>query len=239
MESVPALVVRGVSLRYELFVEKSNRGPFRRNRVSQVAALSDIDLTIHDGEAVGLVGKNGAGKSTLIRVMSGLLPPSEGEVWATSQPRLLGVGTALRNNLTGRHNIELALLALGFSLKEARALTPDAARFSRLDDSVIDRPLGTYSSGQKARLSFSIAAVERPDILLLDEALAVGDRHFKRRALNRITNLRRSASAVVMVSHSLGEIENVCDRVVWLDGGAVRADGPTAEVLALYRDSDE
>ncbi len=204
-------------------------------RTVHVEAVRGVSLDIHQGESVGVIGRNGAGKSTLLRAIAGLLPLDSGAVYASSTPVLLGVGKTLVPRLSGRENIELGCLALGMSREQVRERMDDIVDFSGLARS-IDLPLSTYSSGMGARLKFAIASSVVHDILLLDEALATGDMEFKERSISRMQELRERAQVVVLVSHSMSSIRESCSRVVWLDKGAVRADGATDDVIAEYAD---
>jgi len=212
----------------------SSRNPLVRNHAVPVTSLRGISIELRRGDAIGLVGLNGAGKSTLVRTMAGLQPSTSGKIWVRSQPRLLGVNSAMRARLSGRQNIELGCVALGYTREQALSFEDGIIDFSGLDE-VIDRPIQSYSSGMRARLGFSIATVETPEILLLDEALAVGDATFKQKSLAKLEKLKRRAGAIVMVSHSLGEIQRVCDRVVWLDDGEIVGDGDPEQILDDYR----
>ncbi len=206
----------------------------RRATPSYVEAVRGVSLDVRAGDILGLIGGNGAGKSTLMRAMGGLLPPHRGRVLAVTQPVLLGVGAALKPQLSGRRNITLGLLALGMTRTQAHALGPDVVEFAELDEA-LDRPLKTYSSGMKARLHFAIATTVAPEILLVDEALSVGDQSFKEKSAARLQELKERAGAVVVVSHSLDEIAETCNRVCWMkDGQIVMDDGPD-EVVAAYR----
>ena len=152
------------------------------------------------------------------------------------EPHLLGVNAALQPLLSGYRNIILGGLAMGLSLEEVEARMDDVIEFSGLG-AAIGRPMRTYSSGMRSRLAFSIATLRVPDVLLVDEALAVGDKAFRERSLQRLRDIREQANTVVLVSHNLSEIGSTCDRVVWLEQGALRADGATDEVLELYESS--
>jgi teichoic acid transport system ATP-binding protein len=236
----PALVFEDVCITYRVYEDRRvgvrdylRKGLAARPR-SYIPAVQGVTLTIAHGEAVGLVGSNGAGKSTLLRGAAGLLPVTSGRIRARSTPSFLGVGAALKPKLSGRRNIYLGCLALGLTKAEIDARYDEIVEFTGLRKS-IDRPLKTYSSGMKSRLQFAIATSTEPDILLIDEALAVGDRKFKRRSAEKIDAIRSHSGTVVLVSHSLAEIERSCDRVIWLEEGQVRADGPTAEILERYR----
>lgn len=201
-----------------------------------IHAVRGIDLVVRRGESIGIIGRNGSGKSTTLQAVAGLLPITSGDVLAAAQPVLLGVGAALESNLTGRRNIELGLLALGLTQKDAEDLVDEIAAFSDLDD-FIDLPLKTYSSGMRARLHFSIATAIKPEILLIDEALSVGDESFRKKSNARIDDLLGEAGTVFLVSHSLGSIQDVCSRVLWIDQGNVVRDGDPEEVIAAYKEA--
>lgn len=187
------------------------------------------------GEAIGLIGRNGSGKSTLMQAMAGLLPVTQGAVYASSQPALLGVGAALQPNNSGRRNILLGGLALGLTKAEVEERTDEIIEFAGLEE-FIDLPLKTYSSGMKARLLFSISTSARPEILLIDEALAVGDEVFRKRSQKRIDELIQRAGTIFIVSHSLEEIVRNCTRALWLEKGNVRIDGTPKDVVNAYRE---
>ncbi len=201
--------------------------------IKEVHAVRGISFVANHGEAIGLVGKNGSGKSTLLRVIAGLIPPTSGRVFTDAQPSLLGVNAALVGGLTGTRNIELGCLALGMSKKEVANRFDSIVNFSGLGE-FIDLPMNAYSSGMGARLRFAIAASISHDILLIDEALATGDAEFRARSEDRIAQLRQQAGTVILVSHSLGSILQVCDRTIWVDQGKILMDGPTEAVVNAY-----
>lgn len=207
-----------------------------KRKYREVRAVQGVSLTIFQGDALGIVGSNGSGKSTLLSAMTGLLPIESGSIRVKSRPTLLGVGAALRQNLSGRRNIRLGCLAAGMSNDEIDAKMDEIIAFSGLED-FIDMPMRAYSSGMRARLTFSIATARVPEILLIDEALAVGDQAFRRRSSARIDEVRDSAGAVVLVSHNLGEIATSCNRAMWLDHGQVQAIGEPDDVIERYRAS--
>ncbi|MEV7800329.1 ABC transporter ATP-binding protein [Microbacterium foliorum] len=207
---------------------------FRGGRDLQtVPALRGVSFTATEGESIGVVGHNGSGKSTLFRAMTGLIPPSEGAIYARDRPVLLGVNAALVPELSGENNIRLGLLAMGFSPEEAAARVDEIADFAELND-FIYHPMRTYSSGMGARLKFAIASAKAHSILLVDEALAVGDRRFRAKSEKRINELRDSAGLVMIVSHSTGSLKQTCERVLWVHKGELIADGPTDDVIAEY-----
>lgn len=201
--------------------------------LTTVPALRGVSFTATEGESIGVVGHNGSGKSTLFRTISGLMPPSEGSVFARERPVLLGVNAALVPELSGENNIRLGLLAMGFSPEEAAARVGEIADFAELND-FIYYPMRTYSSGMAARLKFAIASAKAHSILLIDEALAVGDRRFRAKSEQRINELRGSAGLVMIVSHSAGSLKGACERVLWVHKGELIADGPTNDVINEY-----
>ncbi|PJE99552.1 teichoic acid ABC transporter ATP-binding protein [Streptomyces carminius] len=207
-------------------------------RVREVHAVKGVSFTAYRGEAIGLIGSNGSGKSTLLRTIAGLLPVESGRVYTDGQPSLLGVNAALMNDLTGERNVMLGGLAMGMSLAQVRERYQDIVDFSGINEKgdFISLPMRTYSSGMAARLRFSIAAAKDHDVLMIDEALATGDGKFRKRSEARIRELRKEAGTVFLVSHSNKSIRDTCNRVLWLERGELRMDGPTEEVLKAYEE---
>jgi teichoic acid transport system ATP-binding protein len=199
-----------------------------------IHAVKDVSLTAYEQDVIGVIGRNGSGKSTLMKALAGLLPVTSGDVFATAQPTLLGVSAVLRPNISGRRNIILGGLALGLTRAEIDAKTPDIIAFTGLND-FIDLPIRTYSSGMRARLHFAIATAIEPPILIVDEALSVGDEEFKQKSQERIEAMRAKAGTVFIVSHSLSTITQLCNRAIWMDKGTILADGEAATVVADYR----
>ncbi|MET9479439.1 ABC transporter ATP-binding protein [Streptomyces sp. NPDC006638] len=204
--------------------------------VRKVHAVRGVTFTAYRGEAIGLIGTNGSGKSTLLRAIAGLLPTERGKVYTDGQPSLLGVNAALMNDLTGERNVILGGLAMGMSREEVRERYQQIVDFSGINEKgdFITLPMRTYSSGMAARLRFSIAAAKNHDVLMIDEALATGDRKFQIRSEQRIRELRKEAGTVFLVSHSNKSIRDTCDRVLWLEKGELLMDGPTDEVIKAY-----
>lgn len=238
----PSIIADGVHVTYRVFQDQrptlrrmvANR--FRPRPYRPLHAVQGVSIEAYPGDAVGIIGRNGSGKSTLLRALAGLLPVSQGAVYARSTPVLLGVSAALQQELSGRRNIFLGGTALGLSRSELEERFDDIVRFAGLED-FIDLPLRAYSSGMVARLQFSIATTIRPDILLIDEALAVGDAEFKKKSERRIGELLDTAGTIFLVSHSLGMIAEICTRAIWLDRGEVAAQGSPDEVLNAYQDA--
>lgn len=219
---------------------RSDRRPRLRDRLArgapshvEVDAVKGVSLEVREGECLGIIGGNGAGKSSLLRAMAGLQPVSRGHIKARSRPVILGVGAALRADLSGRRNIHLGCLALGMAPAQVRAQLDEIVAFTGLSDA-IDLPMRTYSSGMRARLHFAIATAVVPDLLLIDEALAVGDAEFRDRSRARIGHLLDHAGAVVLVSHSQGDIVSLCSRALLLEEGQIIAEGDPEEVFATY-----
>lgn len=206
--------------------------PHRRRGV--VEALKGITLEVREGEHLGILGANGSGKSTLLRVIAGLQQPEQGLVRATATPVLLGVQSALVQQLSGRRNIRLGLLALGFSPDEIAERVPVIVDLAGIGNA-INRPMNTYSSGMSARLAFSIAAAAEPQILLIDEALGTGDAAFAKRSSDAIERIRQKAGTIFLVSHAAQTIETMCTRAIWLNEGELVADGDAVEVARTYR----
>jgi teichoic acid transport system ATP-binding protein len=204
--------------------------------VRRVHAVRGVSFTAYRGEAIGIIGSNGSGKSTILRAIAGLLPPESGRIYTDGQPSLLGVNAALMNDLTGERNVILGGLAMGMTQEEVRERYRGIVEFSGINDKgdFISLPMRTYSSGMSARLRFSIAAAKNHDVLMIDEALATGDRAFQKRSEERIRELRKEAGTVFLVSHNNKSIRDTCDRTVWLEKGELLMDGPTEEVMQAY-----
>lgn len=233
-----AIRLRDVHVQYEVF---GDRRAGLRSRIldrnatgsSIVHAVRGVSFDVAEGEALGLVGFNGSGKSTLLSAIAGVLPVTSGDVLVADEPKLMGVGATLIGTASGYRNIRLGCLALGMSADEADEAIDDLVAFTELGEA-IHRPLSTYSSGMRARVHFVLATALRPRILLIDEALAVGDQRFRAKSRRRIEELIAAAGTLLMVNHSLAELESFCTRGIWLDDGAVRLDGPIDEVIAAY-----
>ncbi|WP_062239374.1 ABC transporter ATP-binding protein [Brevibacterium epidermidis] len=206
----------------------------RKRELREVHALKGISFVAHKNESIGIIGSNGSGKSTLMRSITGLTPTSEGAIYATSRPNLLGVGAALIPDLSGARNIVLGSLALGLTRDEIDAKFDDIVEFTGLGD-FIDLPMRTYSSGMSQRLKFAIATSVQHEILIVDEALNVGDKKFRDRSEGRIREIRENAGTVFLVSHSMRTIRDTCNRALWIEKGELLADGPALEVIRKYQ----
>ena len=202
---------------------------------SAVHALRGVSFDVRAGETIGVVGFNGSGKSTLLSAVAGVLPATSGSILVADEPKLMGVGAALIPRTSGYRNIRLGCLALGMSLDEVDEIIDDLVDFTELGDA-IHRPLNTYSSGMRARVYFVVATAITPKILLIDEALAVGDKRFRTKSRQRIEEIIDAAGTLMMVNHSANELKSFCGRGLWLDEGQIRMVGPIDDVLAAYGD---
>jgi lipopolysaccharide transport system ATP-binding protein len=204
---------------------------------NQFVALAPLSLEIKRGQALGLIGRNGAGKSTLLQMVCGTLNPSMGSVVVDGKiGALLELGAGFNPEFTGRENVALAAAVMGFSGAETDALYESIVDFSGVRE-FIDQPVKTYSSGMYVRLAFAIATSANPDILIIDEALSVGDGAFAKKSFERIMQLKERGTTVLFCSHSMYQVESFCDRAVWLDHGRVQMEGPASDVVAAYNDS--
>ena len=209
----------------------------RRLQYRQFLALKNVSIEIYPGEIFGIVGRNGAGKSTLLKLMARVLKPTQGQVivWGKTAP-LLELGAGFHPELTGKENIFFNGALLGLSRKEIAARMDDIVAFAEIDE-FIDSPLRTFSTGMVARLGFAVATSARPDILLIDEVLSVGDTQFQEKCLQRMRSFRDQGTTIVLVSHSMERVQHFCERAVWLDGGKVMAWGDSSSVVEQYLQS--
>jgi lipopolysaccharide transport system ATP-binding protein len=197
-------------------------------------ALRGIDLSVRRGEAIGIVGHNGAGKSTLLQIVAGTMTPSEGEVRVSGRiAALLELGAGFNPEFSGRENVFLTAAMYGLGRSDIEARFADIVAFSGVAD-FIDQPVKTYSSGMLVRLAFSVAVHVDPEVLIVDEALSVGDGEFSRRSFDRIMQFREAGKTLLFCSHSLYQVEALCDRAVWLDHGGLRMQGAPSEVTVAY-----
>ncbi|WP_373893907.1 ABC transporter ATP-binding protein [Virgibacillus natechei] len=200
-------------------------------------ALKDVNFEVKEGEVLGIIGHNGAGKSTLCKVLTRILAPDAGQIEINGETSaLLGYGTGFNAQLTGHDNIYLNALLLGIPKKRIDKSYDEIVEFSGLAKS-IDKPVKDYSSGMKSRLGFSVAAILKPDIFIIDEALSTGDMAFKQKASERIQDMMERAKAVIIVTHSMSFVEQICTRAIWMEQGQVRYDGSAQEAVDKYREA--
>lgn len=199
-----------------------------------VHALKNISFDVEQGEVLGIVGANGAGKSTLMRAIGGIVPPDAGEIRVKGEiSALLALGVGFNQQLSGRENVVLAGLASGLSRERVEEQYQSIVEFSELEE-FMDMPMRTYSSGMYSRLGFSVATNMNPDILLIDEALSTGDAHFKQKSSQRIKELRDSAGAMVIVSHSMATLKDLSTRLLWMHKGEVVAIDEPDKIIEAY-----
>ena len=206
------------------------------SNVSHFNALSGVDINIAQGESIGIIGQNGAGKSTLLQLLCGTLTPSTGQLEVNGQvAALLELGAGFNQDFTGRENILFSAALYGMQAQHIEQHLQEIIDFADIGE-FIDQPVRTYSSGMYVRLAFAIATSVQPDILVIDEALSVGDGAFARKSFDRIMQLKQSGVTLLFCSHSLFQVESLCSRCIWLHQGQVMAQGPSAEVIAKYND---
>ncbi|MFZ0014176.1 MAG: ABC transporter ATP-binding protein [Acidimicrobiia bacterium] len=240
--SRPSILVEDLYVEFRPYVERKptlRRTIGRRRAQEDVVALDHVSLTVSPGEAFGIIGRNGAGKSTLLKCIAGTLRPNSGKVVVNGKTStLLQLGVGFIPELTGRRNVYLGGLAAGMRKAEIDERFDEIVAYAELG-TAIDRPVKTYSSGMFSRLAFSVSMHLDPDVLLLDEVLAVGDEGFQKKSLSSMKELLDRSGTIVFVSHSMVSVAEFCDRVVWLDNGKIAMEGDAAEVVAAYRDSVE
>ena len=237
--SQASVAVTGLSEEYRRLTDrefslKEAISRFRLPRRRSHIALQDIDISIPPGQTVGLIGENGSGKSTLLKCMAGILRPTSGSVLVSGPvSSLIELGAGFHPELTGRENVMVAGVLMGMTHDELLRKMETIVAFAELA-SMIDEPVRSYSSGMYVRLAFSLAVHVEPEILLIDEALAVGDESFQRKCLSRVRDLEAQVRTIVFVSHDLELVRRVCRRTIWLHEGRIAADGPTDEVISRY-----
>jgi lipopolysaccharide transport system ATP-binding protein len=252
-----AIIIEGLGKRYEIgrnrasndglrhAIEEAIRAPLawakrrrdEKRRSTEFWALRDVSLNIKEGEVVGIVGRNGAGKSTLLKVLSRITEPTEGRIRINGRiASLLEVGTGFHQELTGRENIFLNGAILGMSRAEIIRKFDEIVAFSEVEE-FLDTPVKHYSSGMYVRLAFAVAAHLDPEILIVDEVLAVGDTGFQKKCLGKMGSFAQSGRTVLFVSHNVDAVRNLCQRAVWVKDGRIQKDGEVGEVIDSYQSS--
>lgn len=240
----PVVICRGVVKRFhhyehrtsslrEFFIRTVLRRPIHVRRAH--FTLQGLDLEVERGESVALVGHNGSGKSSVLRLIAGIYEPSEGTVWVEGRlAAVIELGVGFHPELTGAENIALYASVMGLTRAEIRRRFADIVEFAEVGD-FIDEPVKYYSSGMQARLAFAVAARVEPDILLIDEALAVGDQAFREKCMSFLRQFRERGGTLLIVSHDLDSVRDLCSRAVWLDHGRVRMSGEAREIIEAYK----
>jgi len=231
-----AIEVRNLSKKYKLYSNMKERIldlVVSKEYGEEFYALTNVDFTAMKGDVVGFVGVNGSGKSTLSNIIAGIVPETTGTVKTYGETALIAVASGLKGDLSGRDNIELKMLMLGFKQSEIKALEPEIIEFAELEK-FIDQPVKSYSSGMKSRLGFAISVTIDPDILIIDEALSVGDKAFAEKSLAKMKEFKEQGKTMIFVSHSIGQMKKFCEKILWLEYGMVKDYGTTEEVLPKY-----
>lgn len=233
-----AIVVNNVTKKYKLYKNTKERlldllSP--KDYGEDFYALANVSFEAEKGDVVGFLGINGSGKSTLSNIIAGILPETSGTVKVNGETAIIAVAAGLKGDLTGRDNIELKCLMLGFSKEEIKKLEPKIIEFSELGK-FIDQPVKSYSAGMKSRLGFAISVMVDPEILIIDEALSVGDKAFAQKSLNKMKEFKKQGKTMIFVSHSIGQMKEFCDKILWLEFGMVREYGPVNEVIPKYEE---
>lgn len=236
MEKDKAIICKHITKKYKLYESTKERlldliTP--KEYGEEFYALANVNFEAEKGDVVGFVGINGSGKSTLSNIIAGIVPETSGSVIVNGETALIAVAAGLRGDLTGRDNIELKCLMLGFSKEEIKEMEPEIIEFSELGK-FIDQPVKSYSSGMKSRLGFAISVTVDPDILIIDEALSVGDKAFAEKSLNKMKEFKKQGKTMIFVSHSIGQMKQFCDKILWLEFGMVKDFGLVNEVIPKY-----
>lgn len=231
--------VQDVSKEFKVYFDKGNMLKERilfpnRNRYERREVLRGISFQCRRGEAVGLIGKNGCGKSTILKLLSRILRPNGGSVTVNGRvSSLIELGAGFHMDMTGRENIYINASIFGLKKKEINQRIDAIIRFSELEE-YMDNPVRTYSSGMYMRLAFSVAINVDADILLVDEILAVGDVNFQKKCFDKLKEIKEAGTTIVIVSHSMEQLYEICDRLIWIDDGLVRKDGAVRETAEAY-----
>lgn len=241
MENNSIITVENVSMKFNLASEKFDnlKEYFIKTIKRQVSynefwALQDVSFEVKRGESIGLIGLNGSGKSTMLKTIAGVLKPTKGKVtvYGTIAP-LIELGAGFDMDLSAHENIFLNGAILGYDRKQMEGFYEDIVEFSELRD-FLHVPVKNFSSGMVSRLAFAIATIGTPDILIVDEVLSVGDFRFQQKCQDRIQNMRSQGTTILFVSHSIAQVQDVCDKVVWLEKGHLKMQGPSKEICPIY-----
>ena len=231
-----AVIAKNITKTYKIYNSSRDRVKdflLPGNYGEQIYALRNVSFEIPKGEVVGLIGLNGSGKSTLSNIIAGLSEPTSGQMYVNGNTSIIKISSGLNNNLTGMENIEMKGLMIGLKPSEIKELKDTIIDFAELGK-FINQPVKTYSSGMKSRLGFAISVNINPDILVIDEALSVGDMSFSEKCMNKMTEIRNMGKTIFFVTHSIGQVKSFCTKALWLEYGILKAYGDVDEVTPMY-----
>ncbi|WP_100488902.1 teichoic acids export ABC transporter ATP-binding subunit TagH [Sporolactobacillus pectinivorans] len=231
-----SVVVSHITKKYKMYSKNSEKildliSP--KSYGKSFYAIEDISFDAYKGDVVGIIGVNGSGKSTLSNIIAGVVPPTSGSVTVEGETALIAIASGLKGELTGRENIELKCLMLGFNKNKIKELAPDIIEFADIGD-FIDQPVKTYSSGMRSRLGFAISIHIDPDILIIDEALSVGDQTFADKCLDKMNEFKEEGKTIFFISHSISQMKKFCEKALWIQYGQVEGYGSMEEIMPKY-----
>ncbi len=231
----PSVEFSNVYKEYKIFNNNKERllDLVKPTETKRFHALRDITFTAYEGDIIGLVGINGSGKSTLSNIIGGSVPISSGSISKTGEVNVIAINSGLNMQLSGMDNIEYKMLLMGYSRKEINNLKPEIVDFSELGD-FIYQPVKKYSSGMKSKLGFAISVTVDPDILVIDEALSVGDQTFTQKSLTKMNEFKEAGKTIFFVSHNLKQVRKFCSKIMWIEGGRLKSFGDTETVMNEY-----
>nr|WP_263313774.1 teichoic acids export ABC transporter ATP-binding subunit TagH [Mammaliicoccus sp. Marseille-Q6498] len=232
-----SVIIKNLTKEYKIFRNNKERLKdvfLPKHKSKRFNALDDVSFTAYEGDIIGLVGINGSGKSTLSNIIGGSLQPTSGSIESYGDVNVIAINSGLNTQLNGIDNIEYKMLLLGFTKKEIKELTPEIIEFSELGE-FIYQPVKKYSSGMKSKLGFAINVTVNPDILVIDEALSVGDQTFTKKSLDKMNQFKEAGKTIFFVSHNIGQVKDFCTKIAWIEGGKLKEFGSNEDILPKYQ----